>query len=131
MPLNDLPSLTKDHSTFKSVHSSKSLKIGSITLTRKSFGDLRARVIEPIFKDLEECTLMNIKWSLIKEGRSFSGIQVIFKESEEALPPRGSKKTIINKSSSLKPITKAYIEQHARPGESYDDVKKRLNKKQG
>ena len=53
----------------------------------KAFKDLKKYVITPIFSDLEECTLLEIDWELVKKGRTYTHIQVIFKEAPSAVPP--------------------------------------------
>lgn len=95
----------------------------------KSFKNLRIRVIEPIFKDLEESTLLNIDWQLIKKGRSYTHIQVIFKEDSDVIPPK-KKKGIKPEHEALRPkkVTEEMLSKHAKPGESRVIAFERLKK---
>ena len=89
----------------------------------KLFADLRKKVIEPVFSDLENCTDLNISWELIKKGRTYTHIQIIFTESKAATPPK--KKA---KSKRAKKITDAHLAKHAKPGETSEQARARLSK---
>ena len=88
----------------------------------KDFPDFNKRVIKPVFEDLNNCTKLNIDYELIKKGRSYTAIQVIFKEDKEALPPKKKK------ASSPAKLTKKYIDTHAKRGESYEQAAERLRR---
>jgi len=88
--------------------------------------DLRIKVIEPILKDMNNCTKLSIDSELIKKGRSFSGIQIIFKESKQATPPRGSKKKTVKKPS--KPKINGGFSQSHMPFEAPKEVKRGTSK---
>jgi len=77
----------------------------------KDFPDFNKRVIKPVFEDLNNCTKLNIDYELIKKGRSYTAIQVIFKED-----------------SSPAKLTKKYIDTHAKRGESYEQAAERLRR---
>ena len=84
------------------------------------FANLRRKVIEPVFSDLENCTDLQISWELVRKGRSYSHIQIIFKESEAATPPKKKAKP------KRKKITDAHLAKHAKPGETAQQARARL-----
>ena len=90
------------------------------------FKDLKKRVIDPIFEDLKSCTLLELDHELIKNGKSYTHIQVIFKESVEALPTKGRKKT---NSGALKKPSEDDIKKIARPGESWESARERARER--
>lgn len=92
----------------------------------KEFPDFNKRVIKPVFEDLTNCTKLNIDYELIKKGRSYTAIQVIFKEDKEALPPKKKASTKKAKAKVPAKLTKEYINRHAKPGESYEQATARL-----
>lgn len=87
------------------------------------FHELKRRVVVPIFDDLENCTDLSIDWELIKRGRSITHIQIIFKESKAATPPKKKAKP-----KRRKKITDADLAKHARPGETSQQARTRLEK---
>ena len=89
----------------------------------KLFADLRKKVIEPVFSDLENCTDLHISWELIKKGRTYTHIQVIFSESKAATPPKKKAKP-----KRVKKITDADLAKHAKPGETAEQARARLSK---
>ena len=88
----------------------------------KAFKDLNQYVIKPIFDDLDKCTLLEIDWELVKKGRTYAHIQVIFKEDKSAIPPKGKKKS--SKADSKK-ITEDDIKKIAKPGDSWEQARAR------
>ena len=86
------------------------------------FHELKRKVIIPIFSDLDECTNLSIDWELVKNGRTVTSIQVIFKESVEGIPPK--KKT--PKISAPKKNTKNDIKKVAKPGDSWEQARARI-----
>lgn len=88
---------------------------------RKDFGAMRRRVIDPAIKEIREKDGLEIKYTVTKTGRKVTGLEFIFPpEQQKALPLQQPKKAGKPK------INKAYIEQHARPGETYETAKIRL-----
>ena len=69
---------------------------------------LKKRVIESALRDINNHSDLYVKYENIKEGRRIVGFKFVFKD----------KKT-----------TKEQIEKYARPGESWQDAKKRLSEK--
>ena len=86
---------------------------------RKDFGAMKRRVVEPAVKEIREKDGLKVKWKPIKAGRKVQTLVFTFpREQQVALPlaePKPAK------------LTKAYIEQHAHPGESYDQARQRLS----
>lgn len=92
------------------------------------FGQIKRRVIEPAVKELTEKDGWKIKWETIKAGRKVKAVRFEFQ--------RGSKQTALElPSAPAEPtpapqkavrITRALVEKHARPGESYEQAKSRL-----
>lgn len=85
----------------------------------KSIKDLKARVIEPAVRDVNECSDLTVRWGQRKAGRRVAAIQFKFKPKKQPktddAPHRRSGK-----------ITEEKIKAAARPGESRDDVIRRL-----
>lgn len=86
---------------------------------RANFANLRIKVIEPAVKEIREKDGLKVKWKPVKAGRRVQTLIFAFpREQQVALPlaePKPAK------------LTKAYVEQHAHPGESYEQAKKRLS----
>ncbi len=86
---------------------------------RANFANLRIKVIEPAVKEIREKDGLKVKWKPIKAGRKVQTLVFTFpREQQVALPlaePKPAK------------LTKAYIEQHAHPGESYEQARQRLS----
>lgn len=78
------------------------------------FSRIRIKVIEPAVKEIKEKDGLKITWKPIKKGRSVVGLEFKFPvEPQHELFKQD-------------PIDKAFIEKHARPGESYEQAGKRL-----
>lgn len=76
----------------------------------KDFGKIREKVIAPAIKEIREKDDLKITWKPIKTGRKVTALEFKFPvEQQRKLP-----------------IDNTYIELHARPGESYDQARKRL-----
>ena len=78
---------------------------------KKDFGLLRVRVIEPAVKEIREQDGLKITWKPIKTSRKVTALEFRFP---------------VELQHELFKIDKAFIEKHARPGESYDQAGKRL-----
>lgn len=88
---------------------------------RKDFGAMRRRVIDAAIKEIKEKDGLDISYTVTKTGRKVTGLEFTFRpEQQKALPLQPPKKT--GKSM----IDRAYIEQHARPGETYETARIRL-----
>ena len=86
---------------------------------RANFANLRIKVIEPAVKEIREKDGLKVKWKPVKAGRRVQTLIFTFpREQQVALPlaePKPAK------------LTKAYIEQHAHPGETYEQARQRLS----
>lgn len=80
--------------------------------------DLKNRVIEPAVKDVNECSDLTVEWGQRKTGRRVSHIQFWFY-------PKPTKKGPAKKGY-IHGISREIIEREARPGETYEDVARRL-----
>lgn len=81
----------------------------------KSISDLKRWVIEPAIEQINLHSPIQVSWEQKKTGRSVTHFSFVFS-------PKKALKT--NKK---KIITRKEAEKHARPGESWDDVARRLN----
>lgn len=80
----------------------------------RDFGLIRSKVIEPAVKEIRQKDGLKVTWKPIKRGRTVVALEFRFPvEPQQEL---------------FKPdvIDKAFIEKHARPGESYEQAGKRL-----
>ena len=94
---------------------------------RANFSNMRRRVIEPAIREIEEKDGLKIQWKTKNAGRKVTGLEFTFPpEQQTALPLDQPKKKLAGN----KRINKAYIEQHARPGESYEQARMRLQEEQ-
>ena len=89
---------------------------------RANFANMRNRAIEPAIREIKEKDGLVIKWEpLKKKGRKILSLKFTFpKEQQTTLQLKEPKK------SSRPKINNAYIEQYARPGESYEQARIRL-----
>lgn len=84
--------------------------------------DLRRYVIDPALKDINEKTPLEISCEAVKEGRKITRFRFQIAEKEK-------QNTQVISTESQKPrLTKAYIEKHARIGETWDQARERLRK---
>jgi hypothetical protein len=74
--------------------------------------DIKKKIVLPAIKDIQESSDLNVSYEQVKYGKEI--VKFVFKYAP--------KKTEQPK------ITKAYIENHARPGESYETAGIRLRK---
>ena len=81
--------------------------------------DFKVRVLEPALRDINEYSDLEASYTQRKAGRIVSHLIFHFKTKPNATP-------MVNPKLKAKRITKAQIEKEARPGESYEDVKARL-----
>lgn len=77
--------------------------------------DFKARVLEPAMRDINEHSDLQASYTQRKSGRVVTHLIFTFK-------PKAAKRD----KNPVGKITKAEIERHARPGESYADVETRL-----
>ena len=79
----------------------------------RDFGLVRSKVIAPAITEIKEKDGLKITWKPIKTGRKVTTLEFKFPvEPQTELP-----------------LDKAFIEQHAQPGESYQQARDRLAKK--
>mgnify|MGYP000270453951 CR=1 FL=1 len=89
----------------------------------KSIKDLKARVIEPAVRDVNECSDLSVRWGQRKAGRRIAALQFKFKPKKQPKPETESGSLERRRDGR---ITDAEIQRAARPGESEDDVIRRL-----
>ena len=77
----------------------------------EDFSRIRLKVIEPAIKEIKDKDGMNVRWKPIKSGRRVVAIEFKFP---------------IEKQEVIKFDDNKYIEENARPGETYDQARKRL-----
>lgn len=87
----------------------------------KDFGIVRRKVIDLAIKEIKEKDGLEIKYSVAKTGRKITGLEFTFPPEQQKTLPLSKPKKI-----SKAKINKAYIEQHARPGETYEIARRRL-----
>lgn len=92
---------------------------------KKDFSLMRSRLIEPAIKEIQATDGLKVKWEPIKTGRKVTELEFYFPVEQQVALPLAS-----SKPKELRRITKAYIEQHARPGESYEQARNRLETEQ-
>ena len=87
----------------------------------KSIKDFKKYVLEPALKDINTYSDIKASYTQRKTGRRVSHLIFHFRNDEQLKMP-------LNNGKSKPPkITKAYIEQHANPGESYAQATQRLS----
>ena len=87
----------------------------------KSIKDFKKYVLEPAIKDINTHSDLKARYTQRKTGRRVTHLIFHFEADEQLKMP-------LNNSTSKRPkINKAYIEQHANPGESYEQARKRLS----
>ncbi len=82
--------------------------------------DFKKYVIEPAMRDINEHSDLQASYTQRKSGRVVTHLTFHFRPKGEAAGKR--EKSVVRK------ITKAEIERHARPGETYAEVEARLRK---
>ena len=85
--------------------------------------DLKRYVIEPAVRDVNECSDLTVKWGQRKAGRKIAAIQFTFKPKKQPKAENEPGKLERRRDGR---ISRAEIERHARPGETEDDVIRRL-----
>lgn len=86
---------------------------------KANFANLRIKVIEPAVKEISEKDGLKVKWEPIKAGRKVQTLIFTFPKEQQTVLPLETPKSV--------KITKAYIDKHARPGESYAEARERLS----
>ena len=86
---------------------------------QKDFGAMRRKAIEPAIKEIQATDGLKVKWEPIKAGRKVTALEFYFPVEQQVALPLG-------KPNHSDLISKAYIEQHARPGESWEQAAQRL-----
>lgn len=87
---------------------------------KANFANLRIKVIEPAVKEIREKDGLKVKWEPVKAGRKVQTLIFTFPKEQQTVLPLEAPKPV--------KITKAYIEKHALPGESYAQAKQRLSR---
>jgi len=91
----------------------------------RDFSAVRHKVINPSIKEIVASGLP-VKLKTIKKGRAISTLEFTFKLEQQR--DWVGKKPEGNPEQQPKRITKKYIEQNARPGESYSEAQERLQR---
>lgn len=87
----------------------------------KSIKDFKKYVLEPAIKDINTHSDLKASYTQRKTGRRVTHLIFHFEADEQLKMP-------LNNGTSKRPkINKAYIEQHANPGESYEQARQRLS----
>lgn len=81
----------------------------------KDFGKIREKVIHPAVAEIREKDGLSITWKPIKTGRKVTSLEFRFPVEQQH---------------ELFTIDNAFIEKHAKPGESYETARKRLTDEQ-
>lgn len=90
----------------------------------KAIKDFKIKVIEPAIKDINKCSDLVASYTHKKTGRRITHLVFSFEENTQL------KITLKNKGDRPIKITKAYIEKHAYPGETYEQARQRLQEEQ-
>jgi plasmid replication initiation protein len=89
--------------------------------------NLKARVIDPAVEQLNTHSDLWVKYKQLKRGRNVEALIFSFG------PKKADKPKQVDASEAPRPtkpkLTRAYIEQHALPGESWEDATERLRRK--
>lgn len=97
-----------------------------------SVRDLKRRVIEPAVNDVNRHSDLNVTWGQRKTGRKVTHIQFSFSPKPGIKLPRSSSVAERHEQKNLELVggyMKHVLEAKARPGETYEDVARRLNAK--
>lgn len=86
---------------------------------RKDFGAMKRRVVEPAVKEIREKDGLKVKWEPIKAGRKIQTLIFTFPREQQTALPLDTPPP--------KKITREYIEEHAKVGESYEQARRRLS----
>jgi plasmid replication initiation protein len=85
----------------------------------KRFTDLKRYVIQPAIEQINQNSPFKVTWKKIKNGKKVTKLSFTFSRKKSELLPSKSKKI----------MTKKEMEKEALPGESWVELKKRLNSK--
>ncbi len=96
-------------------------EILELTGKYKAIKDFKVKVLEPAIKDINTCSDIKARYTQRKTGRRVTHLTFHFQLDEQLRMP------LNNSNSKPVKITKAYIEQHASPGETYTEAKQRLS----
>ena len=83
--------------------------------------DLKKRVIEPAVAQINAHSDLKVSYGQRKTGRAISHFQFVFAPKQPKPEPKQAKP----KAASY--LSREYIEKHARPGESWEDARRRLS----
>lgn len=90
--------------------------------------DLKARVLNPAIDQINTHSDLWVNWEQHKRGRVVHALTFTFGPKPQADAPPTAALTAL-KPATLK-LTRAYVEQHAYPGESWEEAWERLGRKQ-
>lgn len=95
---------------------------GKLELTGKypSIKDFKLKVLDKAMEDINKCSDLGAEYTTSKTGRKITHIKFEFWLKEKQKPELQQKKAGLVK------VDNAYIEKHAKPGESWDMAAKRL-----
>lgn len=106
---------------FGGLHGTKKIALEELKekleLTGKypSIKDFKLYVLDKAITDINECSDLIATYKTIKTGRKITHVEFDFKNKSGRV-----------KRESVKKIDNAYIEKHAKPGETYEQARKRL-----
>ena len=87
----------------------------------RDFGIIRRKIINLAIKEIKEKDGLDIKCEVTKKGRTIVALKFTFPpEQQKTLPLKH------NHSGRTPKVSRAYIEKHAKPGESYEQARIRL-----
>lgn len=96
---------------------------------RANFANLRIKCIEPAVKEIREKDGLAVTWEATKAGRKVVALTFRFPMEHQttlALSQPSPEKTAPTSTKKAIKITRAFIEKHARPGETYEQAEQRL-----
>ena len=97
-----------------------------------SIRDLKRFVIEPAVEQINAHSDLWVSWEQRKRGRVVEALIFTFGPKAEQKPETESQPASSSNSKPAKPkLTRAYVEQHAQPGESWEEAWERLRRKHG
>ena len=83
--------------------------------------DLKARVLTPAVNQINQHSDLWVKWEQHKRGRVVHALTFTFGQKQDTPQAAASAKTPTK-------LTRAYVERHARPGETWDQAETRLRR---
>ena len=90
--------------------------------------DLKARVLNPAIEQINAHSDLQVRWEQHKRGRVVHALTFIFGPKPAPSKP-DAQPSVPAKSKTAKPkLTRAYVERHAQPGESWEEAWERCRR---